>query len=190
MTRISEKTCEHCGDVFSRDTRNTWAYWEKAKYCGHACAGMAHRARLEGKRLSKAETFSRWVIKSDGCWIWSGATDKDGYGIFSYGRKSYRAAKLALELDGRPVPKGLYACHTCDNPPCIRPDHLYPGTPTQNMADAIARGRLNPRTKLTADQVVDIRRAAGTHDEIAATFGVSRANISLIREGKTWRALL
>jgi hypothetical protein len=191
MTRISEKSCGHCGEVFSRDPRNTWAYWEKAKYCGQACAGLANSKRAEAERISKAEAFTKWVIKSDnGCCEWSGARDKDGYGIFSYAGISDRAAKVALELNGRPVPKGLYACHTCDNPPCVRTDHLYPGTPTQNMADAKERGRLNPRTKLTPDQVRDIRSATGTHDEIAAAFGVSRPNVSLIREGKTWRALL
>jgi len=191
MTRAAEKVCGHCGEVFMRDPRNTWAYWERAKYCGHTCAGLANSKRAEVARLPMAEAFDRWVIKSDnGCHEWSGAKDKEGYGIFSYAGVSYRSAKVALELDGRPVPKGLYACHTCDNPPCVRRDHLYPGTPTQNMADAMARGRLNPRTKLTPDQVIEIRCATGTHHEIAAAFGVSRASVSLIREGKTWRGLL
>lgn len=184
------KSCGFCGEMFSRDKRNTRAYWEKAKYCSQACAGSANRLRIEAMRQTKAETFSKWLIKSDGCWLWSGARDKDGYGIFTYARASYRAAKVALELDGRPVPKGLYACHTCDNPPCVRPDHLYPGTPIQNSADARARGRLaigSKRSTLTEADVLAIRAASGTHESIAAHYGVSRPAISLIRERKTWR---
>jgi hypothetical protein len=134
------------------------------------------------------DAFAQWFAKTDGCWEWTGARDKDGYGIFSYEGKSYRAAKIALALDGRPVPTGKYSCHHCDNPACVRPDHLYRGTPTQNASDAKQRNRLNPgrKAKLNPDQVRAIRTATGTHNEIAATFGVSRATISLIRERKTW----
>lgn len=137
-----------------------------------------------------SDAFDKWVEKTDGCWNWTGARDKDGYGIFSYARKTRRAAKMALQIDGRPVPAGHYACHHCDNPACVRPDHLYAGTPTENSADAVARQRLRPKTKLTANQVRLIRSASGTHEEIAASFGVSRANVSLIRESKTWRHIL
>jgi len=183
------KICASCGEPFARDKRCTWAYWGKAKYCGQACAGIANRARLEANRLTKSESFSKWILKSDGCWPWSGAQDKDGYGVFTYGGVTYRAPKMALELDGRPVPKGLYACHTCDNPPCVRPDHLYPGTPSQNMADAIARNRIRhgAKAKLSEDDVVAIRAMAGTHEAIARQFGVSPSNVTMIRQRKTWR---
>lgn len=186
---MSLKACAHCSKTFRKDPRNTWAYWERAKYCCQECAGLANSIRAAAVRLSMADTFAKWVKKTDGCWGWTGATDKDGYGIFTYEGKTYRAPKVALALDGRPVPPGKLACHHCDNPICIRPDHLYPGTQLQNMADAVKRNRLRPRTKLTADQVREIRAAAGTHDAIAASYGVARATISLILEGKTWRNL-
>lgn len=181
------KTCLHCGKEFFRDKRNTYAYWAKAKYCGHECAGAAHRINMAAKRPPVEKAFAKWFDQSAGCWEWKGARDKDGYGIFTYSRKNYRAAVMALRLDGRPVPAGKYACHDCDNPACVRPDHLYPGTPAQNMADAKRRGRLKPATKITAKDVREIRAATGTQDVIAAKYGISRPNVSMIRNRKTWR---
>lgn len=183
------KTCCECGSLFRRDVRNTYVYWSKAKYCSRACFGRAHSRKSVANRPPMHVAFDKWVSKGDGCWEWRGARDKGGYGIFSYNGKALRAAVIALQLDGRPVAKGMYACHHCDNPCCVRPDHLYPGTPTQNMADAIARGRikLGKKAKLTTNDVIAIRSAEGTHDDIASSFGVSRPTISLIRARRTWR---
>lgn len=189
---IRRKACEHCGELFGKDPRNTWAYFERAKYCSRQCFGAATTRKADATRATMADEFGRWFAKGDGCWEWTGALDKDGYGVFSYAGKTYRAPKIALELDGRPVPEGLYACHHCDNQPCVRPDHLYPGTPTQNMEDAKSRGRLasgSRRSRLSEADVVAIRASTDTHSAIAAMFGVSRAAISLIKERKTWRHL-
>lgn len=188
------KTCESCGWLFSKDPRNTWAYWEKAKYCSQACAGSAWSRQRAAVRPTLREKFEEKYRQSEGCWEWTGAVDKDGYGIFSYARKTYRAPVMAIVLDGRQIAPGLYACHTCDNPKCVRPSHLYPGTPTQNMADAKARGRVRTGeshhfARLTADDVRAIRQAQGTHSEIAAAFGVSPANVTMIRNRKTWASL-
>lgn len=141
MTRASEKPCSHCGEVFKRDPRNTWAYWGRAKYCSQSCAGAARKLELAAKRPSIEQSFNRHVVKQDGCWGWTGSKDKDGYAVFFHARKQYRAAAFSLMLDGRPASNGLYACHNCDNPECVRPDHLYPGTPKQNVADMVSRGR-------------------------------------------------
>lgn len=184
-----EKECQFCGVTFHKDPRNTWAYWERAKYCSSSCAGKANTARAEAERPSLRAVFEQCFIPADGdCWPWIGNTDKDGYGVLRYAGKSYRAAPLALRLDGRPVPPGLYACHHCDNPLCVNPSHLYPGTPKQNMQDAKRRGRLNAgrRAKVNEDDVRAIRAATGTHEVIAASFGISRAAVSLIRSRKTW----
>jgi hypothetical protein len=141
-TDQNRKMCSHCGNLFQRGD-NSRAYFERAKYCGQACSGAAQTLRAESTRKPMAECFSKWVAKSDGCWAWTGGRDKDGYGAFSYGRKTYRAPKIALELDGRPVPDGMIACHHCDNPACVRPSHLYVGTYKQNFDDMVRRGRAN-----------------------------------------------
>lgn len=181
------KVCAHCGNVFARDKRCTWAHWGRAKFCSRACNAAAWSVTAQARRPSIEEAFNKYVTKTNGCWPWTGLTDKDGYGLFNYERTQYRAPAFALKLDGRPVPKGMMACHHCDNPICIRPDHLYPGTCKQNVADMINRGRANFAKKLTPEQVIEIRALDGDHGEIAAAYGVSRSNVSLIKERKIWR---
>lgn len=188
----STKPCIHCGKEFRKDPRNTWAYWSKAKYCSQACAGLAHQIRSNANRPSIEEAFWKHVQKSEGCWNWTWLLDKDGYGLFPYMKKMHRAHVVALRLDGRPVPAGKYGCHHCDNPKCVRPSHLYAGTPRQNVGDKIRRGRQPmgsaiPAAKLSEADVIRIRQMTGTHGEIASGFGVARATVSLIKERKTWR---
>ena len=189
---LESKACAWCGSVFYRDKRNTWKYWDLARFCTSACAGKEHSARSERMRPDKQTAFAKWFKRADeGCWQWQGARDRDGYGIFSYAGKTFRAPVVALEFDGRPVPKGMYACHHCDNPSCVRPDHLYCGTPTQNAQDAIRRGRtrLGNKAKLSPSDVIAIRNATGTHSEIAEQFGISSSNVYFIRSRKTWRSV-
>lgn len=78
------------------------------------------------------------------CWEWTGASiQKDGRGIFWLDGKNQIASRVALGFHlGRPVPDGLFACHSCDNPACCNPDHLWEGNNTQNIHDARAKGRL------------------------------------------------
>lgn len=186
------KACQHCRQPFAKDPRNTWAYWEKAKYCGYACTGAASKKRADDKREPIATIFWRHVSKSDGCWTWTWLKDKDGYGLLPYSKVMHRAHVVSLLLDGRPVGKGSFGCHHCDNPACVRPDHLYVGTPRDNVDDKISRGRqpLGSQThvaKLCEEDIPAIRAMPGTHAEIAARFGVARATVSLIKERRTWR---
>lgn len=192
--RRAEKECEYCGEIFAKDPRNTWAYWEKARFCCQACAGLAWKAQAERNRAPMREVFSKWFERSGRCWTWNGARDKDGYGVFTYAGKTYRAHVIALELDGRPVPSGQYGCHDCDNPACVRPDHLYPGTPKRNMSDAVTRGRTAHGerchfAKLTAEAVRHIRSSDLTDQYLADLYQVSRPAVSMARSGKTWRHL-
>ena len=185
------KHCAFCGIAFRKDARNTWAYWERAKYCSQKCTGLARTEEARLREKPRQEAFEEWIDKSGECWLWLAALDKDGYGIFTYRHKTYRAARIALEFDGRPVPAGLYACHHCDNPACVRPSHLYVGTPTENMADAKRRGRMRVgeshyASRLTEADVRKIRAATGTQEIIAAQFGVSRSLVSLVRGRKVW----
>lgn len=81
-----------------------------------------------------------------------------------------------------------FCLHRCDNPKCVRPDHLFEGTHTDNVRDMVQKGR-HPSQKLTIDDVRRIRRmiADGVSDtDIAIKYGVDRTNVSCIRRGKTW----
>jgi len=185
------KSCAQCGQTFWRDRRNTLAYWGKAKFCGRRCAGVFNAARLRAIRLTLEQAFHARVHKGAECWRWTGSQDKDGYGILTYGKRTYRAPRLALRFDGRPVPTGKYACHHCDNPACVRPDHLYHGTPKQNSKDAATRdrairGERQHMAKLTEAAVREIRASRTPDLVLAQKFGVSRSAVSLARAGRTW----
>jgi hypothetical protein len=93
--------------------------------------------------------FWRMVQKTDGCWLWMGAKFRRGYGQFrGYKGKSWKAHRFAFKLNGGELVPGEYICHRCDNPSCVRPDHLFAGTPTDNVQDCIRKGRLT-RKRLT-----------------------------------------
>lgn len=140
----------------------------------------------------------------DACWPWLGGTYKlrGGYGaVHTLGSASTRqqrpAHRAMLEATlGRRLLPGMYACHTCDNPPCINPDHLYEGTAADNRRDMVERGRsrrdlTSPGGVLTASQVREIRAIhRQQRGELAARFGISTTMVSIIVHGKQWRRLL
>ena len=99
----------------------------------------------------------------------------------------YGAHRLAyMQVHGF-IPAGLLICHHCDNPRCINPEHLYAGTHKQNTGDMMRRGRDGHPTKLTAEQVEQIRSLPGlTQEAIARRFGVAASTISRILNRKRW----
>lgn len=190
-----EKVCEQCSAVFAKDPRCTWAYFSRQRFCSSKCYGANHSETAAAARLSMRDEFNRWYDKGSGCWEWKGARDRDGYGIFTYARKTYRAPKIALALDDREVPAGHYACHHCDNPACVRPSHLYPGKPSENSADAMRRKRVRAGervhfAKLKAEDVRAIRASDRPVRDLAQAYGVSPSNINLILSRRTWRSVL
>lgn len=88
------------------------------------------------------EAFWHYVNKTDECWLWTGWCNSGGHGQFFDGYKKVVASRHSWELENGPIPEGLFICHHCDNPPCVRPEHLFLGTPKDNTHDAIAKGRL------------------------------------------------
>jgi ribosomal protein S14 len=139
------------------------------------------------------------VQKTDGCWIWTGALNDSGYGVLKWlGRENVRAHRVSYEIHVGPIPEGSIVRHDCDNPPCVRPDHLRPGTDADNMADKVARGRAvgnglygdrHPQSKLNDDAVREIRRAMKDGVKAAVLskiYGVTRYAIRQAACGATW----
>jgi hypothetical protein len=136
---------------------------------------------------------------NSGCWLWVGACAADGYPRITIGsitdgtKKSVRVNRFVCEsIHG--LPEGHHALHKCDNIICINPDHLYPGTPSQNTKDCIDRrrrtqiknGSENPMAVLTEEQVLSIRSSSEKGVDLAKKYGVSQASISLIKNRKNW----
>ena len=151
-------------------------------------------------RPNTPDQFWQRVTKApdDGCWEWAGYRDEFGYGRLKYAGRSWGAHRLSWTLTHGPIPQGLHMLHRCDNPPCVRPDHLFVGTAKDNIHDAAHKGRwhlptnsVNP-TRLDADKVRAIRQLAQTgmgNPAIAARYGVSRRMVYGILAGETWKGV-
>lgn len=127
--------------------------------CGNArvdernglCAGCRQRNMLKYQpkrpRLSDVDRFWQYVQKGDGCWLWTSNRHWKGYGQFSYKGKPIYAHRLSWIITSGNIPDGLLVCHRCDNPSCVRPDHLFLGTPEDNTRDMYVKGRARPGGK-------------------------------------------
>lgn len=143
------------------------------------------------------------------CWPWIAHVDRHGYGGFSLGGKTIKSHRVSAAIDGRD-PGALCVLHSCDNPPCCNPHHLFVGTQTENIADATAKGRMargdtngnrtkpesRPRgeshtnAKLTEANVAVIRSSEKPQHLLANEFGVSVTTISYVQNRKKWRHVL
>lgn len=90
--------------------------------------------------------FLSFIQKTENCWLWMGGKNRRGYGKFQNGYKTIIASRMAYELFKGPLEDKKLVCHTCDNPPCVNPDHLWLGTNRDNQLDSIKKGR-RPKMK-------------------------------------------
>ena len=130
----------------------------------------------------------------NGCHLYTGSLDRDGYGQVSIFGRTKKTHRLAWEIANGPIPKGLLVCHACDVPNCINPKHLFLGTNATNMADKAAKkrqphGEAQYMARLNAAQVRSIRNAVGTMRGIGAAHGIAPQTVWKIRKRIIWRHL-
>lgn len=134
-----------------------------------------------------------------GCLEWNHSRDEAGYGLTTYNKKSERIHRLSYKLTHPDEDiSDLHVCHRCDNPPCGNAEHLFAGTPLDNMIDRNqkgrtkgARGELSGTAKLTWYQVEEIRKRYKNEDirqwQLGEQYGVAQGIISLIINRKIWK---
>ncbi|MBL7132878.1 MAG: HNH endonuclease [Phycisphaerae bacterium] len=171
-----------------------------------ACDGIPRTVvRSDGQTIHTERRFWAKVDKSGDCWNWTGATGSFGHGVVRIATVLHKAHRVSWTWAKGPIPKGLCVCHHCDNPRCVRPDHLFLGTKQDNSTDMarkrragavvhperMPRGEASGAAKLTAESVRGIRRlyavGAANQYELAARFGVSQPAIGMIVRRRNWR---
>lgn len=160
---------------------------------------------LSAKR--EAAFRKNYSVNDGGCWLWHGARNRSGYGIFSIERRCRLASRVAYAL-AYGDPGQHLVCHVCDTPACVNPRHLFLGNHEDNAADCYRKGRgrwrgrpapelgrpvrrrsgaRNPNSKLTEDDVRHIRTATHlTRRQLARQYGVAATTIGSIRTGQNW----
>jgi len=150
---------------------------------------------------TKARFWSRVVVKVGGCWLWTGSKDRDGYGALIVRNRYWVASRFSYFLHFGEIPDGVSVCHTCDNPSCVNPGHLFLGTQRQNMLDARNKGRegklwkrgeTNHCAKLTekkARKLLALRRQGISAVVAAKQFAISPAQVRKIWAGQKWKHL-
>ena len=132
--------------------------------------------------------------RTDGCWIWLVGRDTDGYGQFRIGSRTLKAHRVSYTFFIGEIPKGSFVCHSCDNPPCINPKHLWLGDAKSNARDrekkkrgADRKGDKAPMVKLTWKKVQRIRAIKGlSQQKIGEKFDISQTAVGAILRNETW----
>lgn len=150
-------------------------------------------------KSNETERFWSHVDRTTDCWNWTLSLNH-GYGQFWFGGKRWIASRLAWTLTFGPIPFDQFVCHRCDNPKCVRPEHLFLADQFANLLDMrakkrgfsfpVRRGVFNNKTDMSDDDVREVRRryASGEgYRPIARDYGVWHTTIASIVKRKTWR---
>ena len=144
---------------------------------------------MRAKRSLASRLFSRIRLPGTftGCWEFVGAHHQAGYGQLQRGARGEgleSAHRAMWVLAFGPIPEGKQVCHHCDNPPCVRPDHLFLSDLAGNHADKIRKGRA--AKNLTPADVALIRQSPLSGAALGKLLGVARCTVNRVRSGDTW----
>ena len=191
---FEEKVCEACGSIIQRGELSALAFAMKRlcrEQCGHGFVPFDDPQRLAIRFWNKVDKRPGRGPNGD-CWVWIGRKDAKGYGVAKLHNTPVKAHRLSL-FGADDINNPLFACHHCDNPLCVRPDHLFAGEAIDNVRDMFAKGRAyggprngqqrspNPNRKLTDEQVREIRLSGISRRKGAAKYGVSAFTIAGVK---------
>ena len=158
-------------------------------------------AKPETIKIDVMKRFENFIIPitESGCWIWTGGSDKRGYGKFWMGDRYESSHRASYLLHKGLIPDDKLILHKCDIPACVNPEHLYCGTYSENTRDAIKRNRYNRfsrvrgenhgRAVLTEIQVIEILKSKERTADLSRKYNVNFMTISCIRKNKSWKHL-
>lgn len=207
-----QSNCEVCGIVFE---------WYRGpernipRFCSHKCrlkigTGFRPGGQIRISELSKEQkfeklkkSFEKHVLRQEGCWSWKGPITKSGYPVMSCRPEigSDRGHKASWLIHKGEIPQYMCVCHSCDNPICTNPDHLWLGTHQENNDDKMNKGRNrwapppvkkgeeNASSKLKEEQVREIKaflKSGRSSYSLGKQFGVAKITIQRINRGETW----
>jgi hypothetical protein len=172
--------------------------------CTHGCFNPFHMEAVQPPLEYLIEKLKMLGLKKGPCEIWPYACFGSKYGNIVVDGRNEHVARVAYKIAKGVFPNHLDICHSCDNPPCFRPAHLFTGTASDNMRDCIKKGRDNREAKkhvgssnyratCTEIDVLKIRRmhAAGTNaKELLAKFHIGASCLNHIIHGRSWKHLL
>ena len=189
-----ERDCERCGRTFSITASR--AQSGRGRFCSIDCRPRPIDERF-WEKVNKDGPIPEHVPDLGPCWVWLRGRDEWGYGTFDLNGQTVKAHRLAWELATSPIPGGLHVLHHCDNPPCVRPSHLFIGTIADNNRDCEAKGRRvylvgesHPLAILTESLVNEIRRERKNTGlslkALASKYGVSFHTIYDVVKHRRW----
>ena len=192
--RSRDVTCSVCGNRFDRGYAINARRASRPQYCSAECQKNGwHQTALQ--RL--ADRF--WAKVNKGarseCWEWTGRLSGSGYAMFDWQGRPNIGSRIAYELHYGTDPGELFVCHSCDNPRCVNPHHLWLGTHADNMADCVQKGRAGNaglrgsqigNSILTERDVHDILKSDLGNKALAQKYGVTSTTIYQVRKRKNW----
>lgn len=166
-----------------------------AKWRKYGDPNEVRQAQIHGGTL--VDRFNAYVgERGGGCWEWSGYRDPNGYGRLNVGGIPVPAHRISWEVHFGPITSADHICHRCDNPSCVRPEHLFKGDYAMNTADKMAkkrhrygvsRGADHGCAKLTEADVREIRRIGRPLRQHAERYGISTTQVWDIINRRSWR---
>ena len=186
------KTCTHCHQLlpFTAFHKQLNRHASRCKDCRREVKGSTKRPQ------TIQEAFWKYVTpgKPNECWEWTGCCFTSGYSEIAFQYRVLRAHRISYEMHKGGITANLYVCHTCDNPPCVNPAHLFLGTAQDNATDSKLKGRKKQigknrkGKKLTIAQVREIRLLAYNTStaKLAKRFMVSLPTIYDIWQERCW----